>query len=125
VLQTTGRPDSIGCQLRKAVKHKCSQPMFRRSHSVSGIGIVFEEDSLYLIFPRREKKLIIKSVRGNHWHPYITFYDFELNILKIYKEEKRKFKFNIPIPKGTFYCRITDIYRLNNIHNGLEIKVTH
>jgi hypothetical protein len=71
------------------------------------------------------KKLIIKSVRGNHWHPYITFYDFELNILKIYKEEKRKFKFNIPIPKGTFYCRITDIYRLNNIHNGLEIKVTH
>jgi hypothetical protein len=71
------------------------------------------------------KKLIVKSVRGNHWHPYITFYDFELNILDIKKIEKRHFKVILEIPEKTFYCRITDMYRLNNIHHGLQIKTTY
>ena len=70
-------------------------------------------------------KIIIKSMRGNHWYPHITFYDEKLNILAIKKFDKRLAMITLKMPDKTVYCRISDIYRLNNIHNGLEIKVTH
>ena len=70
-------------------------------------------------------KIIIKSMRGNHWYPHITFYDEKLNILAIKKFDKRLAMITLKMPNKTVYCRISDIYRLNNIHNGLEIKVTH
>lgn len=66
------------------------------------------------------KKIEFISI-GNNWHPYIVFYNKKLEILKIYQRDRKTVKLRIKIPKETRYIKITDIYLLNNIKNGLQI----
>lgn len=61
------------------------------------------------------------SSRGNKWHPYISFYDKDLNLIQVFKQNKKTLDLNLEIPKTSKYIRVTDIYLLNNIKNGLRI----
>ncbi len=60
---------------------------------------------------------------ANNWHPYITFYDSRLNIINIFKKDYKRMKLRLKIPNGAKYIKVTDIYLLNNIKNGLRVSL--
>lgn len=60
---------------------------------------------------------------ANQWHPYITFYDEKLNALNIFKRDSKKMKLRLKIPERTKYIKVTDIYLLNNLKNGLRVSL--
>ncbi len=68
------------------------------------------------------KKIIISSNYGNNWYPYISFYDRSLRILKVNKIDNKTTKISIEIPADTVYIKISDLYTLKNIKNGLNIE---
>jgi hypothetical protein len=75
----------------------------------------------YLLKIQNGSSLIVISKFLNHWYPYIVFYDKDLNILNIIKEDKITKKYKAKIPQNTTYIKITDIYTLINIKRGLTI----
>ncbi len=71
-----------------------------------------------------DKGSIIEFISvANNWHPYIVFYDKKLNILNIFKRDRKNIKLRLKIPKGTAYIKVTDIYLLNNLKNGLRVSL--
>jgi len=60
---------------------------------------------------------------ANHWHPYIAFYNKKLEIINIFKRDRKTIKIRLRIPKGTVYMKVTDIYILNNLKNGLRVSL--
>ena len=67
------------------------------------------------------KEIKIESINDNNWYPYITLYDRELHILKRIKRDKRTKYINFKLPKHTKYVKISDIYQLNNLKNGIKV----
>jgi hypothetical protein len=67
--------------------------------------------------------IIIHSDHRNTWYPYITFYDVELNILNIKKINILRKYLKLRIPPGSFYIKISDIYRNRNFKHGLTIEI--
>ncbi len=67
------------------------------------------------------KKIQITSNGGNHWYPEIIFYDKYLKILKILKINRKIYQISLNIPKDSIYMKLSDIYNLQNISNGLKI----
>lgn len=67
-------------------------------------------------------KIVISSNYGNTWYPYISFYDRSLRILKVNKIDKKTSKLNVDIPTDAIYIKISDLYTLKNIKNGLNIQ---
>jgi hypothetical protein len=67
-------------------------------------------------------KLFLKS-RGNKWHPHITFYDKHLHLIKVIKQDTKTVDLVLKIPKSAIYARITDIYMLSNLKNGLRVTL--
>lgn len=59
---------------------------------------------------------------ANSWHPYITLYDKDLNLIKVFKDDKKRIRLKIKISKGVRYIKVSDIYMLNNLKNGLKIR---
>lgn len=57
------------------------------------------------------------------WHPYVVLYDQDLNILKIHRYDERKKAITISIPTRVRYAKITDMYSVNNIKNGLSVRL--
>jgi len=68
------------------------------------------------------KKLKITSNRGNIWYPSIAFYSKELQLLKVYKRDKKTYQIAVKLPKDSFYIKISDIYTLKNLKNGLKLE---
>jgi hypothetical protein len=75
----------------------------------------------YLLKVQNATSLRVISKALNHWSPYIVFYDINLNILKIVKEDNRTQRYKTDVPQETAYIKITDIYTLINIKRGLTI----
>lgn len=76
----------------------------------------------YLIKLEEEiSKITIVSKVLNNWFPKIVFYDKNLNILKIVKEDKVYKKLVLEVPLNTKYIKIDDLYTLINIKRGLSI----
>jgi hypothetical protein len=67
------------------------------------------------------RNITIKSTRANEWYPLISFFDKELHLLKVFKRDKITYKVNLELPKRTQYMRISDIYQIENIRNGLNL----
>lgn len=67
-------------------------------------------------------RVVISSNYGNNWYPYISFYDRSLRILKVNKMDRKTTKLGIDIPADTVYIKISDLYTLKNIKNGLNIE---
>ncbi len=66
--------------------------------------------------------LKIVSRKNNSWYPYVAFYDKNLNLVSIYKEDSKVIKsINIKVPENCLYIKISDIFTLNNIKNGFSV----
>jgi len=65
------------------------------------------------------EKLKIRSSRRNHWYPYIAYYDASLHLLKVIKKDEKRSKIVLNIPKRAKYMKISDLYTLKNVKNGL------
>ena len=63
--------------------------------------------------------LKIKSSRRNHWYPYISYYDASLHLVKLIKLNKIYRKISLEIPKNAKYIKISDLYTLKNLRDGL------
>ncbi len=68
------------------------------------------------------KKLKIYSSRRNDWYPYIAYYDASLHLLKVIKQDAKKRRVLLSIPRGTKYIKISDLYTLKNIKEGLRLN---
>jgi len=68
--------------------------------------------------------LRIESRQGNIWHPYIVFYDKNLQILDNYTKERKSYNASLKIPRGSAYVKISDLYTLENIKRGLNIRIS-
>jgi len=71
---------------------------------------------------KSSKSLILWSLKGNNWYPYVSIYDKELHLLKVYKRDKRTKKIKLELPQGTVYVKIADLYSLKNIKGGLRAQ---
>jgi hypothetical protein len=59
---------------------------------------------------------------ANEWHPYIALYDKNLYLLKALKQDSKHMKLRLKISEEVKYIKVSDIYQLNNLKNGLTIK---
>ncbi len=71
---------------------------------------------------KSSKSLVIWSLSGNNWYPYVSIYDKELHLLKVYKRDKRTGKITLQLPEETAYVKIADLYSLKNIKQGLRVQ---
>jgi len=69
------------------------------------------------------KTIKFATVSNNRWHPYISFYNKKLVLIKVFKDDRRRKYLKLKIPKYTKYVKITDIYILNNMKNGLTVEL--
>lgn len=68
------------------------------------------------------KKLILFSLKGNNWYPYISYYDRSLRLLKVYKRDEKSSQITLELPKDCVYLKISDLYSLKNIKDGLRLS---
>ena len=68
------------------------------------------------------KSLTLWSLKGNSWYPYVSIYDKELHLLKVYKRDKRTNKIKLELPEDTVYVKVADLYSLKNIKQGLRVQ---
>ncbi len=68
------------------------------------------------------KTLMLTSLKANQWHPYIAFYDGKMRLLKIYQRDEKTWQIKIQLPRDTVYAKISDLYHLKNIKEGLQIE---
>jgi len=66
------------------------------------------------------KKIYIKNF--TYFYPYITFFDKNLNIIKVYYNKSPIKKLNLKIPDNTFYIKIQDYFTNKNLSRGIFIK---
>lgn len=78
----------------------------------------------YWIDIERAKSLVISSSRSNSWHPYVIFYDRDLNILENITKEIKSYNEKLSVPRNAKYVKISDIYTLENIKRGLSIYIS-
>lgn len=76
----------------------------------------------YWLKAENGKILKIVSKANNNWYPYVAFYDKNLNLVSLYKEDSKVINsINIKVPENCLYIKISDIFTLNNIKNGFSI----
>jgi len=75
----------------------------------------------YMIKVNNLLNLSIYSYNGNRWHPKIVFYDNELNIIEIFKENSLHKNLTVEVPNDTKYIKIDDLYTLANLRRGISI----
>jgi len=69
-------------------------------------------------------RLEIISSRRNHWYPRISYYDNSLHLLKVVSQDRKRRKIILNIPKNAKYIKISDIYTLKNLKDGLVLKAS-
>lgn len=67
--------------------------------------------------------ILINSNLANNWYPFISFYDRDLKLIKVQKNDEKTEKIVVLVPQNCVYMKITDIYSLKNMKNGLTIEV--
>lgn len=70
-------------------------------------------------------KLRIKSSFRNNWYPYIAYYDSQLHLLDVIKQDKKTFDITLDIPSSAKYIKVSDMYTLKNIRDDLELYPTN
>jgi hypothetical protein len=77
---------------------------------------------VYWIKPNKLNKIRIYSKNLDFWHPYIVFYDKNLNIIKFIENENVKRVIVSNIPEDTEYIKIMDSFNKENIKRGIIVK---
>jgi hypothetical protein len=65
----------------------------------------------------------ISSNHANNWFPSISFYDQNLGLIKVQKIDEKTSQLDVSVPSNAIYMKVTDIYTLKNIKNGLSFEV--
>ncbi|MGB3750078.1 MAG: hypothetical protein WA945_00760 [Arcobacteraceae bacterium] len=79
--------------------------------------------SAYMLKVESAQNLQVISRSSNHWFPHIVFFDKDLKVLEVIKENKIQKGVRVDMPDDTRYIKITDLYNLINIKRGLSIIV--
>lgn len=77
----------------------------------------------FLTVDENAKSIFVKSRILNNWFPYIAFYDEDLNILGVKKQDYKTSRMNVSLPENTKYIKIKDQFSLINIKRGLSITI--
>lgn len=75
----------------------------------------------YMLKISNANAIKIESNSGNNWHPNVVFYDNELNVIEIYKEDNLQKSLRLDVPVDTKYIKIDDLYSLTNLKRGISI----
>jgi len=86
------------------------------------IQILHNITGIYWIDPGDFTKINISTSKYDFWHPYIVFYDTNLNILNIISSSDLIRKQTLNIPEECKYIKITDAFTKENIKRGIFIK---
>jgi hypothetical protein len=70
-------------------------------------------------------KLVIKSSVRNNWYPYIAYYDSQLHLLNVIKQDRKTAGITLDIPSSAKYIKVSDLYTLKNIKDDLELYPTN
>ncbi len=123
-----------GCHITQVKRY--SKSNWRYNIDISNIDIVPENTlynkkirlkkplNPYWIDIENAKSMTINSYKSNSWHPYIVFYDRDLNILDNISKERKSYNEQFSIPRNAKYVKISDIYTLENIKRGLSIYIS-
>ncbi len=76
----------------------------------------------YWINPNGFKKIKIKSSRFDYFHPYIVFFDKNLNVISTIEDNDVKKSITISIPSLCKYIKISDNFTKENIKRGIFVK---
>lgn len=68
-------------------------------------------------------KLSVYAGRNPNWYPYVVFYDTQMHILSIHKSDIRKKSMVFTAPEETRFVKISDVYSITNLKNGLSISL--
>ncbi len=77
----------------------------------------------WINIPLDAKEISLQSYSLNKWHPYVVFFDKDLQILSIYEKNQIAKSFKMQIPQNTKYIMIDDKYTLSNIRLGLKLYI--
>lgn len=75
----------------------------------------------YMLKIANANAININSNSGNKWHPNVVFYDKELNVIEIFKEDNLQKNLRLDVPTDTKYIKIDDLYSLSNLRRGISI----
>ena len=91
-------------------------------HSGEEITLKRSQNREWWIDISEVKKLTLTSETGNNWYPNITFYSKTLKILRVYKRDSKTWQIALRLPKDSFYIKISDLYTIKNMKNGLRVE---
>lgn len=75
----------------------------------------------YMLKVSNANAINITSNSGNRWHPSVIFYDNELEIIEVFKEDSLQKSLRLDVPIDTKYIKIDDLYSLSNLRRGISI----
>jgi len=118
-----------GCKITNVIKNKnftyyinCKNEKLKAFFLKNKIQALHKIKGIYWINPKNFKKIYIKTSKYDFFHPYIVFYDKNLNILNIITSKNIKRKLILNIPQNTTYIKIKDYFTKENIKRGIFIK---
>lgn len=75
----------------------------------------------YMIKVSNSNTIRIDSHNGNRWYPNVVFYDDNLNIIEMFKDNSLHSNLKLDVPNDTKYIKIDDLYTLANVKRGFNI----
>jgi len=118
-----------GCSITDIKKNKnfiyyinCKNEKLKAYILKNDIQILHKIKGIYWLDSNNFKKIYIKTSKYDFFHPYIVFYDKNLNILNIITSTNVKRKLILKIPQNTKYIKIKDYFTKENIKRGIFIK---
>lgn len=94
-----------------------------KAHDLNSTNTLNLKKSLrpYMIKVSNANGVNIQSKPGNSWHPSIVFYNNDLEVIDIYKDESLQKNLRVEVPLETKYIKIDDLYSLSNMKRGITI----
>lgn len=76
----------------------------------------------YLYNIQNLSTLQIESNKNNTWHPFVTFFGKNLNIISQMKSNTPKQKVKLAVPGAAYYLKVSDTYTDENLKHGFKIN---
>ena len=93
---------------------------------VGGKGVQNESGVYWIAIPPNVTPIIkIDSPVGNRWHPYLAFFDSQLNLLDLRRIDLPQRSVTLQPPAGTRYIKIADMFAPVNIKKGFLIEANY
>lgn len=83
---------------------------------------VFEDTDSNYFFRLGSSGIIYIKSRSSLWHPKLFFYDENLQLLGLYRQQTKTKSISFQIPLLAVYIKISDMFSKVNIRKGFKIK---